>query len=108
MSKAEEQAVLVYLDGGSLPDSVYEQFDLATLEEHLIQAIDSHAVGEYDGNEFGPSGATLYMYGPDARALFGSIESILRSYPLCQNAQVILRFGKPGAPTDEIMLPLSS
>ena len=108
MNKSDEQAVLVYLDGSSLPDSVYQQFDLATLEEELLQAIEEQGVGEYDGNEFGPTGATLYMYGPDAKVLFGSIEKVLRGHPLCQNARVILRSGKPGAPTTEITLPLHS
>jgi hypothetical protein len=108
MSQPEEQAVLVYLDGSSLPGSVYEQFDLATLEDELIQAIKDRVLGEYDGNEFGPAGVTLYMYGPDAKALFGGIEKLLRSNPLCQNARVILRSGKPGAPTTEITLPLHS
>jgi hypothetical protein len=53
MSKPEEQAVLVYLDGASLPDSVYERFDLATLEDQLTAVINDKHLGEYDGNEFG-------------------------------------------------------
>jgi hypothetical protein len=108
MSEPEQQAVLVYLDGSSLPDSVYEQFDLATLEDELIRVIKERALGEYDGNEFGPAGVTLYMYGPDANVLFGAVEKVLRGSPLCQNARVILRSGKPGAPTTEITLPLRS
>jgi hypothetical protein len=106
MSKPEEQAVLVYLDGSSLPDLVYEQFDLATLEDQLTAAITDKHLGEYDGNEFGPSGTTLFMYGPDAKALFSGIQNVLRAYPLCQKSRVVLRSGGPGAPTTEITLPL--
>jgi|SRR5450759_2032840 hypothetical protein len=106
MSKPEEQAVLVYLDGASLPDSVYERFDLATLEDQLTAVISDKHLGEYDGNEFGPAGVTLFMYGPDARALFSGIEKILRAYPLCQNSRVVVRLGGPNAPTSEITLPL--
>ncbi len=95
MSKPEEQAVLVYLDGTSLPDSVCERFDLATLEDQLTAVINDKDLGEYDGNEFGPAGTTLFMYGPDARALFSAVENILRAYPLCQNSRVVVRLGGP-------------
>ncbi len=106
MSKPEEQAVLVYLDGTSLPDSVYERFDLATLEDQLTAVINDKQLGEYDGNEFGPAGTTLFMYGPDAGAIFSAIEEILRAYPLCQNSRVVVRLGGPSAPTSEITIPL--
>jgi hypothetical protein len=106
--KSEEQAVLVYLDGATLPDSVYERFDLATLEDQLTTIINEKHLGVFDGNEFGPTGTTLFMYGPDAKALISGIENILRSYPLCQNSRVVVRLGGPGAPTDEIRLPLHS
>jgi len=106
MGKPDEQAVLVYLDGTSLPDSVYERFDLATLEDQLTAVIKEKHLGEYDGNEFGPEGTKLFMYGPDAKALFSAIENILRAYPLCQNSKVVVRLGGPGAPTSEVTLPL--
>ena len=35
---------------------------LDEIEEPLIEAIDEAGVGEFDGNEIGPDGATLYMY----------------------------------------------
>lgn len=103
---AEEQAVLIHLDGLSLPDAVYEQYDLATLEDDLIAAMDSAGTGELDGNEVGPEGAILFLYGPDAAALLASIEPILHASPLCQNARIVLRAGDPGAPETEVRLPL--
>jgi hypothetical protein len=106
MGEPAEQAVLVYLDGASLPDSVYERFDLTTLEDQLTAVIKQKHLGEYDGNEFGPTGTKLFMYGPDAKALFSEIENILRAYPLCQNSRVVVRLGGPGAPTSEVTLPL--
>lgn len=99
-----EQAVLVHLPGSGLPDAVYEEYDLSTLEDRLIEAVAVSGSGEYDGNEFGPGEVVLYLYGPDAEALFSAIEGTLRGYPLCQNARVVIRRGPPGSPQREVML----
>jgi len=98
------QAVLVHLDGASLPSEVYAEYDLSTLEDQLIDAISEQSLGEFDGNEIGGGGAVLYMYGPDAERLFRGIESVLRAYPLCRNARVVIRAGEPGAPEREVHL----
>ena len=95
---ADEQAVLVHLDGTGLPDEIYATNDLATLEDRLTEIIEDQGLGQFDGNEIGPTGATLFMYGPDAESLFQAIESVLRDYPLCKNARVAIRKGPPGAP----------
>ncbi len=101
---APEQAVIVHLDGQGLPDEVYERHDLATLEERLADAIRAGALGEYDGNEVGPDETTLYLYGPDAERLFAGVEPVLRGYPLCRNARVVVRRGAPGAEEREVRL----
>lgn|GEM_PF-996824 len=102
--QTEEQAVIVHLPGSGLPDEVYEHYDLSALEDQLIDAVDRAGCGEFDGNEFGPEGATLYLYGPDAEALFAAIEGTLRAYPLCPNAQVEIRYGPPGSPQREVTI----
>jgi len=103
-SGAPSQAVLVHLDGQGLPDDVYRNNDLATLEDRLREAIEAGVLGEFDGNEVGPTVTTLYMYGPDAERLFAGIESTLRAYPLCKNARVVVRSGGPGANQREVRL----
>jgi hypothetical protein len=102
--KAADQAVLVHLNGTDLADEVYQQYDLAGIEDQLIQAIAAANVGEFDGNEIGPTGATLFMYGPDAERLFKVVEPVLRSYPLCQRGRVVIRHGGPGAVARELQL----
>ena len=99
-----EQAVIVHVDSTGLPEDVYEQYDLATIEDRLIKVIKEDQLGEFDGNEVGRDEATLYMYGPDAERLFAGIESTLREYPLCQGARVEIRRGAPGAPLREVHL----
>lgn len=60
------QAVLVHLDGTGLPDHIYHEYDLATIEDRLIEVLERERVGEFDGNEVRPEQTTLFMYGPDA------------------------------------------
>ncbi len=93
-----EHAVLVYIT--SLPaDS-----GLDLVEDPIIEAIDAAQLGEFDGNEIGADGAVLCMYGPDADALFGAIESSLRSAPLGPGSYAIKRYGDPGASESRVDL----
>jgi hypothetical protein len=96
-SHESQQAVLVYLNGTSLPDKVYQEYDLLTIEDRLIEVIEREGLGEFDGNEIGPTETTLFIYGPDAELLFSGIEQTLRDYPLCQGAHVVIRRGGPGS-----------
>jgi hypothetical protein len=73
---------------------------LFDLEDQLIAAIGGAGVGEFDGNEVGPDGAHLYMYGPDARALHDAIAPVLSSAQLPPGTVVVRRYGDPGAPED--------
>jgi len=105
MTEASEQAVLVYLDAIGLPESVYRECDLATLEDRLIEVIDRLCLGEFDGIERGMGEVTLYMYGPDAEALYAGIQPILLSYPLCAGAKVHIRPGGPDVLGRGVLLP---
>jgi len=98
------EAVLVHVDGTGLPDEVYEEYDLSTLDDQLIEVIERESLGEFDGNEVGPTETTLYMYGPDAERLFSGIENTLRAYPLCRGARVVIRRGGPGSKQRELRL----
>ena len=101
---SSEQAVIVRLDGQSLPQAVYDECDLSTIEDQLIEIIENNNAGEFDGNEVGEGGATLYMYSPDAERLFSLVEEALRAYPLCAGARVTVRKGPPGSPEREVVL----
>jgi len=101
---ANDQAVLVKLDGVGLPDHVYEECDLATIEDRLIAVIEEKKLGEFDGNEVGERDTTFYMYRSNAEKLFAGIEAVLRDYPLCAGAEVTIRRGKPGAPERKVVL----
>jgi hypothetical protein len=88
----EEHAVIVRFDYAA------ESLDpLHDLEEQLESAIVSAGVGEFDGNEIaaGLSDGSLYMYGPDADALFAVVRPLLVAAHCLRNARVTLRYGPP-------------
>jgi hypothetical protein len=70
---------------------------LFELEDRLSEAIAAANAGELDGNEIAVDGSDgfVFMYGPDARALFAAVEPVLRASPVAKGGEVTLRFGKP-------------
>lgn len=100
--KAEE-AVVVYLKGAPSPEE-REAESLEGIEADLQRVLAEKQLGEYDGNQVGEGGATLFMYGPSADRLFAGVEPTLRTHALCRNALVRIRPGPPGTPFKEVRL----
>ncbi|HZN22132.1 MAG TPA: hypothetical protein VFB57_06210 [Gaiellaceae bacterium] len=73
------------------------EWDVADVEDRLIEAIEKAGVGEFDGNVMGPGEVVLYAYGPDADALFDVMAPILRAIP-AREAFAIKRYGEAGDP----------
>jgi hypothetical protein len=99
-----EQAVIADFD--------YRGDDLMPLfevEDLLKAAIAEANVGEFDGHEIHVklTDGTLYMYGPDADALFEVVRPVLASADCLRNVRVTLRFGPPEDGTPERMETLS-
>jgi hypothetical protein len=94
----QQEAVLIHIDGTDLPDEFWQ------LNERLYEEVERSGTGEFDGNEIGEGSATLYAYGPDADRLFRAMEPILRSYPVCRDARIVIRHGGPGSPHTELKL----
>jgi tetratricopeptide (TPR) repeat protein len=88
-----EGTVLIELDGRTLPDAVYRNYDLKTIEDQLLAIVEEEALGELDGHEFGPETTTIFLYGADAEAVFHAVEPALRNSPLCDGARVTIRQG---------------
>ena len=77
-----EHAVVVRLGvgGGWLPSP--EQIKgIRLLEREMEAALAANGAGQLDGDEFGGGQVTLYLYGPAADRLLGSIEEIVRQFP---------------------------
>ena len=87
-----EQAVIIHFDYTA--DSLDPLHDV---EDQLEAALDGSEVGEVDGHEIAVdlSDGSLYLYGPDAEALFAVVRPILAGADCFHDAQVTLRFGPP-------------
>jgi len=103
-----DQAVVVHIP---LSDDEFgaedEREAIFELEDRLIAAIEEAEAGEFDGNEFGGGECTLYLYGPDADALFTAVEPALREFGPARGGYVIKRHGsvyEEGAPEERVEL----
>jgi hypothetical protein len=88
----EEHAVIAEFEYAA--DSLDALYDVEAL---LEAAIDASGAGEFDGNEIAVdlSDGSLYMYGPDAEALFAVVRPILAGALCLRDTRVTLRFGPP-------------
>jgi hypothetical protein len=104
-SQSPEHAVLVHFAYGSTNLS-----ELFALEERLEAAIADAGVGEFDGNEVATDGSdgTLYMYGPDADALFAVVRPALDATDFMRGARVRLRYGPPEDGVREVEVVLGT
>ena len=96
------QCLAIYLDGTSLPDEVYANLDF----EAVVAAIGAAAGDKsYRGLWQGPQETGMFFFGPDAEAMFGRVEPVLRPLPIGQNARVVIRHGKQSLTPREIRMP---
>jgi hypothetical protein len=99
-----DQAVIVHFDYGSTDlQPIFE------LEQRLIAAITTAGAGEFDGNEVAADGSDgyLYMYGPDADALFAAVRPVLDQCAFMHGARVRVRYGPPADGVREVQHVLS-
>jgi hypothetical protein len=98
-AESTEHAVIVHISSSTDSDR-----GLDMIEDPLIDAIEAAGVGEFDGNEIGPDEALLFMYGPDADALWSVVEPVLRDAKLGSGSYAVLRYGPPGARESQVDL----
>jgi hypothetical protein len=73
---------------------------LFALEDELTDALEGSEAGELDGHEIAVDGSDgfLFLFGPDADALFELIEPVLRKSAVTHHADAVLRYGEPDDP----------
>lgn len=79
-----------------------ERASIHSVSDRLQDAIVLHEVGEFDGDEFGGGECQLFMYGPDANALFEAIFPILNNWPALKGGYAVKRFGPPGSRAEKV------
>jgi hypothetical protein len=79
---------------------------LRALEDQLEDAVAKADAGEFDGDEIATdlSDGSLYLYGPDADALWTAIAPAVKAARFMRGAQVRLRYGPPEDGTRETTL----
>jgi hypothetical protein len=91
------ECVAVFLDGFSLPRDVYKNEDVNKVVAHLTEARRSQ--GEFRSHWRGPKETALFFYGTDADAMKDTMMPVLAAEPLCQNSEIVVRFGRhPNGP----------
>jgi hypothetical protein len=75
-------------------DPLYE------LEDEILAALEGKSVGELDGHEIAIDGSDgcLFLYGPDADALYAAIERPLRVSAVTRGGHATLRYGGNSEP----------
>lgn len=100
----EDQLVLVKIKLSQEMGTEAEQERFFEVEEKISKAVSQSGKGEFDGNEIGGGYWDLYMYTPDANALFSVVEPVLRVEKLPTGSYAIKRYGKPGSQEEKIEL----
>ncbi|MFC9688275.1 hypothetical protein ACFTSF_07010 [Kribbella sp. NPDC056951] len=88
-----EHAVIIHISlNGRGSTGRKARAEIWALEGQLEAALPPEC-GEFDGDEFGAEEVVLYLYGPDADALFSTIENLLRASSL-RPMHAVLRYGE--------------
>src|SRR5579871_6659474 len=100
---AEQAVIIRFTYQAADLDALYE------LEERLSEALEEAGVGECDGHDLAMdlSDAILYLYGPDAEALFDVARQYLEDADCVREAVATLRFGPPVDGVPERVVHLS-
>lgn len=102
----DKQALIIELQnlGAHAAESGVDALDmLLTLQDGLTQAIEGAAVGEVDGHEIAldDSEGSLWVYGPDAKAMLEAALPIVCPSPLAPGGRAILCYGAGNDPAQE-------
>jgi hypothetical protein len=95
MDDSIEQAVLLcfrFASGQRLGTDA-ERHALQALEERLQRALDADGTGGLDASEVDDGEARLYLYGPDADALWSLAEAQLPAGGALEPTEVVRRYG---------------
>jgi len=94
-----EHALLIRISISDNFGSDLERERVIALEDELIESVSAARLGEVDGHEFGGGEAVLFIYGPNADALFSAVEPLLRKSEIAKGAEITRRYGRAEDPS---------
>lgn len=100
------ECVAIFLDGVSLPGDVYKNEDVNQVVTNLNDALRPGDLGEFRSHWRGPRETALFFNGPNAETMRDAMVPVLTAEPLCQNAEVIIRFGRHPLGSKRFRMPL--
>lgn len=106
MPFGSKECVAIFLDGVSLPAGVYENEDVNVVIAHLNDALGS--LGCFRSYWHGPEETALFYYGANAEDMKDAMMPVLIAEPLCQNAEVIVRYGRHPRGSASFKMPLKN
>lgn len=80
----------VYLDGVSLPPSVYQSANVDDVADEIYERLKACGDGQIRGSWAGPTETAIYIWAQDVEGVASALSSVLTSHPLCQNARVVV------------------
>lgn len=98
------ECVAVFLDGISLPREVYKETGADDVRQRLDSALGG--LGEFRAYWHGNHGSALFFSGRDAQQMADLMTPVLTREPLCQNARLVVRYGRHPAGAQEHRLPM--
>jgi hypothetical protein len=97
-----QQCMAIFFDGTTLPDEVYANLDFDAV---VTETGTAAGHGSFRGVWQGAQETGVFLFSPDAEAMFTRVEPILRRLPIGQNARVVLRHGKEELKPREVRMP---
>jgi hypothetical protein len=98
------ECVAVFLDGVSLPREVYKETGADDIRQRLEAVLEG--LGEFRSYWHGNRESALFFNGQNAEQMVKAMMPVLTREPLCQNARLIVRYGRHPAGAQESRLPL--
>jgi hypothetical protein len=102
------ECLAVFLDGTGLPDEVYQDSDINVLADQINELLAADEIGEIRASWAGPTETAIFIHGRDAERIFSALQPVFNTYPLCQNARVVIRHGKEELQPRTVRIPLRS
>lgn len=97
--------VAIYLDGVNLPQEIYDELDFGILMDDIETALDGERIGTCFGIWSGPTETAIYLYGPNADAIFKAVEPVTKIHRIFSGARVVCRREAPPSEPREFRLP---
>lgn len=100
------ECLAIFLDGVSLPDEVYQTSDINELADKINEILDEQPSGEIRSSWAGPQETALFIFSTNAQETFAALAPLLHSFPLAQNARIVIRHGKPELNPETVRIPM--